>query len=340
MISTEPLGEAATNGHHTDAPTEVNARDLFSLHSRTIIGMSETRTAPWADLCHPGLFFYSPNSHGVDTHVPLLFLVTGASGGMGLTVVKAILQSGADVIAVDRHEAASSAHKDIQRVAQENNVLLTYQQCDISNLESTLSGFETAVSRARYPLRGLVHCAAIGWTGPSISFPINEAKQIVEVNLIGTLICAQAAAALVQRQKNGGLSASFVLIASMSGYVVNKGTPNAAYAASKAGVHQLTRNLASEWGCPQSGGNGGGGGGGGCPPPIRVNSISPGVIRTPMTADVLAGTDNERIWTEESMLKRLSEPEDYRGPVIFLLSEASAYVTGADLLVDGGYTAW
>ncbi|OCT44594.1 D-arabinitol 2-dehydrogenase [ribulose-forming] [Cladophialophora carrionii] len=304
MIATEPLGEAVPNGHHPDAPTEINARDLFSLHRRTII-------------------------------------VTGASGGMGLTVVKAILQSGADVIAMDRHEAASSAHKDLQRVAQENNVLLTYQQCDISNLESTSSGFETAVSRARYPLRGLVHCAAIGWTGPSISFPIDEAKQIVEVNLIGTLICAQAAATLVQRQKNGGLSASFVLIASMSGYVVNKGTPNAAYAASKAGVHQLTRNLASEWGCPQSSRNGGGGGGGGgCPPPIRVNSISPGVIRTPMTADVLAGTDNERIWTEESMLKRLSEPEDYRGPVIFLLSEASAYVTGADLLVDGGYTAW
>lgn len=59
-----------------------------------------------------------------------------------------------------------------------------------------------------------------------------------------------------------------------------------------------------------------------------------------MTASVLAGGDNEKVWTEESMLKRLSEPEDYRGPVVFLLSDASSYVTGADLLVDGGYTAW
>lgn len=108
-----------------------------------------------------------------------------------------------------------------------------------------------------------------------------------------------------------------------------QGTPNAAYAASKAGVHQLTRNLASEWGAPANG-----------PPSIRVNSVSPGVIRTPMTASVLAGGDNEKVWTEESMLKRLSEPEDYRGPVVFLLSDASSYVTGADLLVDGGYTAW
>jgi NAD(P)-dependent dehydrogenase (short-subunit alcohol dehydrogenase family) len=101
-------------------------------------------------------------------------------------------------------------------------------------------------------------------------------------------------------------------------------------------VHQLTRNFASEWGCPEDGSG----------PSIRVNSISPGVIRTPMTAGVLASGEGggkgslERMWTEQSMLKRLSEPADYRGPIIFLLSEASAYVTGADSLVDGGYTAW
>jgi NAD(P)-dependent dehydrogenase (short-subunit alcohol dehydrogenase family) len=59
-----------------------------------------------------------------------------------------------------------------------------------------------------------------------------------------------------------------------------------------------------------------------------------------MTSSVLANANLEELWTEESMLKRLSEPEDYRGPVIFLLSDASSYVTGADLLVDGGSTGW
>ncbi len=72
---------------------------------------------------------------------------------------------------------------------------------------------------ARHPLRGLVNCAGIGWVGPSISFPIDEARQILDVNLIGSMICAQAAATLV-RQKD--FSASFVFIASMSGYIVNK----------------------------------------------------------------------------------------------------------------------
>lgn len=75
------------------------------------------------------------------------------------------------------------------------------------------------MSEGRYPLRGLVNCAGIGLVGPSISFPIGDAKKILEVNLIGTLICAQAAARLVQKHK---LSASFVLIASMSGYIVQK----------------------------------------------------------------------------------------------------------------------
>lgn len=73
--------------------------------------------------------------------------------------------------------------------------------------------------KARYPLRGLVNCAGIGWIAPSITFPIDEARKIIDVNLVGTLIVAQAAAQLVQKHN---FSASFVFIASMSGYVVNK----------------------------------------------------------------------------------------------------------------------
>lgn len=112
-----------------------------------------------------------------------------------------------------------SSVEDLQEVSERNGTFLNYYHCDISNLESTYPVFEEAVACARHPLRGLVNCAAIGWVGPSISFPIDEARQIIDVNLIGTMICAQAAAALV---KKSNLSASFVLIASMSGYIVNK----------------------------------------------------------------------------------------------------------------------
>jgi NAD(P)-dependent dehydrogenase (short-subunit alcohol dehydrogenase family) len=165
--------------------------------------------------------------------------VTGATGGMGLQVVKAILQSGADVIAIDRgdtpnnplwgnvlnsrvagyEELMSWIAKDVKRTTEKNGTTLDYRKCDVSDLESTYAVFESAVSSARHPLRGLVNCAGIGWVGPSISFPVDEAKRIIDVNLIGTLICAQAAARLVQKYN---FSASFVFIASMSGYIVNK----------------------------------------------------------------------------------------------------------------------
>lgn len=75
------------------------------------------------------------------------------------------------------------------------------------------------MGNSRFPLRGLVNCAGIGWIGSSIDFPADEARKIIDVNLMGTMICAQAAARLVQEHD---LSASFVFIASMSGYVVNK----------------------------------------------------------------------------------------------------------------------
>ncbi|OAP59295.1 hypothetical protein AYL99_06593 [Fonsecaea erecta] len=261
MISKEPFVEQATNGQQ--GPESDSTRDLFSLDHRTII-------------------------------------VTGAMGGMGVVVAKAILQSGADVIAIDRDAEPKASHtEDLYRAAEKSGTVVAYCQCDISNLESTYAMFEDAVAAARYPLRGLVNRAAIGW----------------------------AAAQLVKKHN---FSASFVFIASISGYMVNKGTPNAAYAASKAGVHQLTRNLASEWGSSTDDAG----------PSIRVNSVSPGVIRTPMTAGVLLDSNFEHLWTEETMLKRLSAPENYRGPIIFLLSDASSYVTGADLLVDGGYTGW
>ncbi|KIW86441.1 hypothetical protein Z517_01838 [Fonsecaea pedrosoi CBS 271.37] len=254
-------------------------------------------------------------------------IVTGATGGLGREVVKTLLQAGSDVIAVDyvQNEPIDASWENLRSISSDLGASLSYHSCDISDAGHTETVFEKASACSRFPLRGLVNCAGISILGDSITFPLDTARRIIDVNLVGSLIVAQAAARIV-RKKN--MSASFVFIASMSGYVVNKGVGTAAYSASKAGVHQLTRNLAAEWshcdGWPE----------------IRVNSISPGVIRTPMSSPVLSEGSLKATWTQETMLRRLSVPEDYRGPVVFLLSDASSYMTGADLLVDGGYTAW
>lgn len=166
---------------------------------------------------------------------------------MGFCVTEAVLQSGADVIAIDRGDvpnhpswgkpsckksslsATELTHVelgDLQTLAKKLGRYLTYCPCDVSSLDATYAVFQKAVDEAPSPFRGLVNCAGIGWLGSSIDFPIEEARKIIDVNLVGTLICAQAAARLVQERN---LSASFVFIASMSGYVVNKVSPSTAY---------------------------------------------------------------------------------------------------------------
>jgi NAD(P)-dependent dehydrogenase (short-subunit alcohol dehydrogenase family) len=99
----------------------------------------------------------------------------------------------------------------------------------------------------------------------------------------------------------------------------------AAYNASKAGVIQLGRNLAAEWGSHN----------------IRVNTISPGYIVTAMVEALFEKfPERKRDWPTQNMLGRLSAPKEYRGAAVFLLSDASSFMTGADLKIDGGHTAW
>lgn len=100
------------------------------------------------------------------------------------------------------------------------------------------------------------------------------------------------------------------------------------YNASKSAILQLTRSLAAEWGSRPG------------MPLMRVNSISPGYIQTRMTEQTLLRPGMKELWEGENMLNRLSYADEYRGPISFLLSDASSFVTGADLRVDGGHTAW
>jgi len=111
----------------------------------------------------------------------------------------------------------------------------------------------------------------------------------------------------------------------MRALIVIQGLICPAYNTSKAGVIQLARNLAMEWG--QYG--------------IRVNTISPGYIVTQMVTKLFETfPERETEWATQNMLGRLSKPQEYRGAAVFLLSDASSFMTGADLKIDGGHTAW
>jgi len=146
--------------------------------------------------------------------------------------------------------------------------------------------------------------------------PEADWDQIMGTNMKGVFLCSQAAARLMIPRGSG----SIINIGSISASVVNVPQKQAVYNASKAGALMLTRSMAVEWATYG----------------IRVNAISPGYMKTEMTLSSMAPLFSA--WEALTPMGRLGEPKELRGAMLFLASDASAYVTGHDLVVDGGYT--
>lgn len=162
----------------------------------------------------------------------------------------------------------------------------------------------------------------------ALDYPAEDIAHMLSINYTGVFLTARACARQMHKYKIQG---SMCLIASMSGTIANKGFIAPVYNSSKAAVLQLARNLAMEWGRIQPDGSGG----------IRVNCLSPGHIVTPMVLENFKkGEADRKAWEENSMLGRLSEPEEYKAAALFLLSRASSYMTGQNLIIDGGTTSW
>jgi NAD(P)-dependent dehydrogenase (short-subunit alcohol dehydrogenase family) len=144
---------------------------------------------------------------------------------------------------------------------------------------------------------------------------------MIDINLNGVFYCAQAAGNTMIARGSG----SIILIASMSGLIVNKPQKQVAYNVSKAGVIMMAKSLAAEW----------------APHGVRVNALAPGYMRTALTDQVLAGQPTLRAaWEESTPQGRMGTPAELRGSIVYLASSASSFVTGHTLVVDGGYTIW
>jgi len=148
----------------------------------------------------------------------------------------------------------------------------------------------------------------------ALEYPTDRIAKMMAINYTGVFISARACAREMNRYKTPG---AMCLVASMSGNIANKGFLASVYISSKAAVQQLTRNLAMEWSRVQEDGTGG----------IRVNSLSPGYIRTPMVEENLRKNELNLAEMEVStMLGRISRPEEFKGVGLFLLSNASSFV--------------
>jgi NAD(P)-dependent dehydrogenase (short-subunit alcohol dehydrogenase family) len=240
-------------------------------------------------------------------------LVTGAAGGIGARVAIGLAEFGADVACLDTasSEKTVAAIQEIGRRA----VALTADVSDAEQVADAVARTQSALG----PLRYAANCAGIHSNAPAESMPREQWQRLLDVNLTGVFTCCQAEGAAML--ENGG--GSIVNIGSISAVIANRGLAQVHYNSAKAGVLHLTTSLALEWAARG----------------IRVNAVSPGYTATPMAKhpDVW---EHVKAYANDIPLGRMAETDELVGPTVFLLSEAASYVTGANLLVDGGATAW
>jgi NAD(P)-dependent dehydrogenase (short-subunit alcohol dehydrogenase family) len=242
-------------------------------------------------------------------------IITGGGRGLGAALATSFAGAGARVVIGDQDEQTAQASAD---GICERGGLAIATHCDIANQQDVQGLVDLAV-RAYGRLDILVNNAGINIPKPAEELTLDEWNRIIGVNLTGTFICCQVGGAVMLRQGEGCI----VNICSIHGHVGSYVHKAAAYNASKAGIINLTRSLALEWG--ERG--------------VRVNGISPGPLRTDLMAKRLENPDYVRKLMERPAIKRVGTPEDIVGAAIFLASPAAAWITGQILAVDGGWLA-
>ena len=240
-------------------------------------------------------------------------LVTGAGRGIGRAYAQALAEAGADVAIVDIDVA--SAERAAAEIA-DLGVRSLAIETDVTDAEQVQRTIETILS-AWGKLTIGVNNAGIGGWAEAVKMSEQEWDQVVDVNLKGVFLCAQAEGRVMLEAGYGKI----VNTASMSASIVNRPQNQVSYNASKAGVVHLSRSMAAEWAARG----------------VRVNCISPGYTRTPLVEQV---GELIPIWLKDIPMGRMAEVTDLQGAVVYLASEASDYVTGHELIVDGGYTCW
>jgi NAD(P)-dependent dehydrogenase (short-subunit alcohol dehydrogenase family) len=234
-------------------------------------------------------------------------VVTGGNRGMGAAFAKALTEAGARVA------IAARSHERSEAVAQELGVLPV--EADISDPADVASLLET-VTRELGPVDVLVNNAGICFHRPALEVPEEEWRAVWDVNVDGLWHCCR----VFGEQMTGRGSGVIVNIGSISAMIVNRPQWQPAYNASKAAVHALTRSLAAEW----------------APYGVRVNALAPGYVKTDM-----APVDDPRFkphWIDDAPMQRAALPEELGPSLIYLASDASSFMTGSVLVVDGGYT--
>ena len=236
-------------------------------------------------------------------------IVTGAARGIGQGIAIELARAGADVVVSDiiPEEGTINQIKKLKRKA-------IYVKTDISKKKEVENLIAETIKNFK-KIDILVNNAGIYLAGNVSGLPEETWDKTMNINLKGPFLCSQAA---LKHMKKG---ASIINISSVAGIEGSAG--GAAYCASKGGIRLFTKALAAEVGSLG----------------IRVNSIHPGLIDTPMTTGFTKDKKALEGMMSKFLIKRVGKPIDIAGPAVFLASDASSYMTGSEIVADGGWIA-
>jgi len=241
-------------------------------------------------------------------------VVTGATRGIGRALATALAEAGSDVVLLVRNpDAATDALKELEAIG----VRAIAVAADVTVPDQVQEAVPTIVD-ALGRVDVLVNNAGSCVHRPALEVTAQDWRSVLEVNLDGVWNCSQAFGRQLVSQGSGVI----VNIGSISANIVNRPQFQPGYNASKAAVHQLTKSLAAEW----------------APFGVRVNALAPGYIKTEMAP--VDRPEFRRHWIEDAPMLRYASPAEIAPSLIYLASDASAFMTGTVLVIDGGYTVF
>lgn len=253
-------------------------------------------------------------------------LVTGAARGLGNEFCRAFLQSGCTQLAIvdlKENEAKAAAAELVTDMCALDSDLKPEDLevigigCDVSSELSVQKAFKTTIDTFGR-VDSVVASAGIVENYSAFDYPFDRIKRLYDINVHGSFFTAREAARNMIPQGSG----SIVLVASMSASIINIPQPQTPYNASKAAVRHMASSLAVEW--AKKG--------------VRVNTLSPGYMLTKLTKTILAHDQElKKTWESLTPMGKMGEPDDLAGAIVFLASDASRFVTGTEIRVDGGY---
>jgi NAD(P)-dependent dehydrogenase (short-subunit alcohol dehydrogenase family) len=241
-------------------------------------------------------------------------IVTGGAAGLGLQMAEALAEMGANVVLCARKkDRCEQAAKELAKLGVKTLAL----ECDVRNPASIREVVDRSAAEFGQ-IDILINNAGVSWGAPVEDMPLEAWNKVIETNLTGTFLFSQAAGKIMLRQRRGKI----INVASVAGF---RGAPPElpaiGYHASKGGVIAFTKDLACKW----AGHN------------INVNAIAPGWFPTHMSEVVIER--NKEAFLKRIPLGRFGSENDLKGAAVFLASDASDFITGHVLVVDGGQTA-